>query len=311
MDERSPAERVREELDKIDQVQAELYRRPWDSRSITLLQQLNQRRSELLGLNRPQHTKVVLIIPSRGRPDAALQAAGEALFYAELPNTQVLISVDGPHETDQHHAYLEIAQVLGDNVTVISDPTHRGLVGTLNRRATQTARTQLMKDHRCKLAGRCQRVTHIGFIGDDHRMRTPGWDARLAEAAGEWGIAYGNDLLRGAELPTSVVMSADLIRVLGKMAPSELWHMYCDDYWLALGRQLGRITYLDDVIVEHLHPAAGKAQLDDSYRETNSPEVFSRDATAWAVYCTQTGQLAQDVAAINREIVREPYGGTL
>lgn len=252
-----------------------------------------------------EHTKVKLIIPSRGRPDAALDAAGEALHYAALPNTQVVISVDGPHETGQHHAYLEIPTILGDNAAVVADPTHRGLVGTLNHRSTQIARTQLMKDHRCGRGADCQRVTHVGFMGDDHRVRTHGWDQHLAQAAGPWGVAYGNDLLRGAELPTSVVMSADIIRVLGKMAPAELWHMYCDDYWKALGIELGHLAYLPDVVVEHLHPAAGKAQLDDSYRQTNSPEVFARDAAAWASY-VQGGQLAQDALAIHDAIAREP-----
>lgn len=253
------------------------------------------------------HTKVTLIIPTRERPEAALHAAGEALHHAELPNTQVVISVDGPHETDQHHAYLEIPWVLGSNVEVIADPTHRGLVGTLNRRAVQTARTQLMKDHHCRRGDQCQRTTHIAFMGDDHRVRTHGWDRRLADAAGPWGISYGNDLLRGADLPTAVMMSADLVRVLGKMAPEELWHMYCDDYWAALGRELGHLVYLDDVIIEHMHPAAGKAQVDESYRQTNSPEVYSADAAAWDAYL-RAGLLAQDVLHIGQEIARDPRG---
>lgn len=301
--------RLRAELDELDEMDRALAGRA-DLEATKALLRLAQRRASLLGLNTPPrpHIKLVLIIPSRGRPDAALQAAGEALHYAELPNTLVVISVDGPHDTDQHHAYLEIPGALGDRVNVISDPTHRGLVGTLNRRAVQIARYQLMKDHYCRRGDECQRVTHVGFIGDDHRMRTPGWDRRLADAAGDWGIAYGNDLLRGADLPTAVVMSADLIRVLRKMAPEELWHMYCDDYWMSLGDELGRITYLDDVVIEHLHPSAGKAELDDSYRQTNSPEVFARDADAWLAY-VQGGLLAQDVAAINREIHREPRRG--
>jgi len=255
-----------------------------------------------------QHTKLVLIIPSRHRPDAAMQAAGEALHYAELPNTQVVISVDGTHDTEQHHSYLEIPGILGDAVHVISDPTHRGLVGTLNRRAVQIARTQLMKDHHCRRGDQCQRVTHIGFMGDDHRVRTPGWDRMLALAAGDWGVAYGDDLLQGPRLPTAVVMAADLVRVLQKMAPFELRHMYCDDYWLRLGHGLDRIRYLHDVVIEHMHPSAGKAELDESYRQTNSPESFAVDADAWAAY-ERDGLLVEDIRKVYAEIAREPRRG--
>jgi len=252
-----------------------------------------------------EHIKVTLIIPSRGRPERALLAAGSALEHADNDNTTVLVSVDGPHETGQLQEYMDIAPVLGDRVFINYSPVHRGLVGTLNYRALQIARYQLMKDHHCKLDGRCQRVTHIGFMGDDHRVRTHGWDRELSGAAGDWGVAYGNDLLRGQELPTSVVMSADIIRVLRKMAPEQLWHMYCDDYWKALGGGLGRLAYRSDVVIEHLHPAAGKAQMDDSYRRTNHPDVFSRDATAWGAYI-QGGLLAQDLAALDEAIRREP-----
>ena len=253
------------------------------------------------------HTKVKLIIPSRGRPEAAMHAAASALTNADLPNTQVVISVDGPHDTEQHHAYLQIPGNLGANVEVVSDPVHRGLVGTLNHRSAQVARTQLMKDHSCGRGPDCQRVTHIAFMGDDHRVRSCGWDHWLAKAAGEWGVAYGNDLLRGAELPTAVVMSADIVRVLGKMAPAELWHMYCDDYWAALGRELGSLTYLDDIVIEHMHPSAGKAEVDESYLQTNSPEVYDADAAAWDTYL-RTGLLAQDVMAIRLAIARAPRG---
>lgn len=298
------ADEVKAELARLDELEIVLNSRPIDDKIVEQIRRVIDRRAQLLAVPaRPRHFKVVLIIPSRGRPQAALLAAESALSRADIATTAVWIAVDGAHDTEQHHAYLEIPAALAANVHVHTSPTHRGLVGTLNYRAAQVARTQLMKDHRCDRGDGCQRVTHIGFMGDDHRVRTDGWDRTLAEAAGEWGIAYGNDLLRGAELPTSVMMSADIIRVLGKMCPAELWHMYCDDYWKALGSELGRLAYLPDVVIEHLHPAAGKAQVDESYHQTNNPEVFSRDAAAWDAYI-QGGLLAQDAAAINAEIRR-------
>jgi hypothetical protein len=54
-------------------------------------------------------------------------------------------------------------------------------------------------------------------------------------------------------------------------------HMYLDDYWLALGSALQRITYLPDVVIEHVHPLAGKAKWDLGYTEVNGPAVYEQD----------------------------------
>jgi hypothetical protein len=45
-----------------------------------------------------------------------------------------------------------------------------------------------------------------------------------------------------------------------------------------------RITYLGDVVIEHLHPANGKAKLDQGYEECNSPEQVSSDSAAYYAY---------------------------
>jgi hypothetical protein len=140
---------------------------------------------------------------------------------------------------------------------------------------------------------------HVGFMGDDHRPRTVGWDAKLEAAieAMHGGIAYGNDLLQGANLPTHVVMSTRIVRALGKMAPKELTHLYVDNYWKALGERLQRLSYVPDVVIEHMHPVAGKAEWDDGYRRVNHGEVYANDATAFDRYIAD-GAFEADVAAV-------------
>jgi hypothetical protein len=44
------------------------------------------------------------------------------------------------------------------------------------------------------------------------------------------------------------------------------------------------LTYLEDVIIEHMHPVAGKADWDEGYREVNAQEVYSADALAYNNY---------------------------
>ena len=127
------------------------------------------------------------------------------------------------------------------------------------------------------------RYEAVGFLGDDHRPRTPGWDTRLLAALdGRPGVAYGDDLHQGGRLPTAVVISSAIIRTLGYMVPPGQDHLYLDDFWRQLGLDLGRLEYVPDVIVEHCHPNAGKAPWDDGYERVNSPAQNTADSAAYA-----------------------------
>jgi hypothetical protein len=126
---------------------------------------------------------------------------------------------------------------------------------------------------------------YFAFIGDDHRPRTENWDDKLSDALDEigTGIAYGNDLLQGEGLPTAVAMTADIVQALGGMTPPNMIHLYLDNFWLKLGQDTA-IAYLPEVIIEHLHPIAGKAAWDEGYREVNADDIYSSDARAFEQY---------------------------
>ena len=119
----------------------------------------------------------------------------------------------------------------------------------------------------------------IFFLGDDHLVQTPSWDEYLSKAIAHkgYGLAYGNDLLQKQNLATAVMMSTNIIRAVGYMAPPKLIHLYMDNYWMILGQRLGTLWYFDNVIIEHLHPVAGKTSWDEQYMEANSNEVGNAD----------------------------------
>lgn len=126
----------------------------------------------------------------------------------------------------------------------------------------------------------------IGFMGDDHRPRTVGWDSAYLRNLRELGdgYVYGNDLLMGRELPTQVAISSSIIEVLGFFGPPTFTHLYVDNTWKDMGEGLGRIRYLDDVVVEHMHPSAGKAQEDAGYQSVNSKAMVRRDEKAYRLW---------------------------
>lgn len=135
----------------------------------------------------------------------------------------------------------------------------------------------------------------VGFMGDDHRPRTVGWDRRIAEAldARPLGVAYGNDLIQGKMLPTAVFMDSRIVRTLGWMVYPGMTHLFFDNLWKRLGEELGTLTYLDDVVIEHCHPLAGKAEWDDGYAEVNSDATWDHDQLLYVEWLQQ--HMADDV----------------
>jgi Methyltransferase domain len=210
---------------------------------------------------------LVVIVPSRGRPQAARELI--AAFDATCTTNPILIfavDADDPM-VDEYRSTLAPTGMVDVGVNVTSS---RSMVEALNVVTSVWAVD----------------ANALGFMGDDHRPRTPGWDARYLEALRELGtgIVYGDDLLQGERLPTQCAMTADIVRALGYMAPPALRHMCVDNFWLDLGNSAGCIRYLPDVVVEHLHPLAGKAEVDAGYERVNAPGVIGADVAAYAAF---------------------------
>ncbi|MEV7466130.1 glycosyltransferase family A protein [Streptomyces kronopolitis] len=231
--------------------------------------------------------ELLVIIPTRGRPQAVpaiVDAWNETGATADL---LFAVDTDDPElAAYKKHA----AELKGDHRIRFVFGKRRRLCGTLNQQAIKAAKT----------------YRFLAFMGDDHRPRPAAmpWDARIREClSGGPGIVYGNDLLMGERMPTAVAMTSDIVRTLGCMAPDCLVHLCLDLVWLEWGRGMGRITYLDDMVIEHLHPANGKAEVDAGYEECNSSEQVSADSAAYYNY-RDNGGLDADLAKL-RQLVEE------
>lgn len=182
---------------------------------------------------------IITLVPSRGRPDRAARMVEAYEATAQEPDTEVLVLVDPDDPTlDQytvHHMVL---------------PERMGFTRSLNYAAEQ------MWD----------RYDALGAFGDDVIFRTPGWDTRVKVSLITPGIAYGDDLIHGKKHPSAVWMSSAIARALGWLALPATSHQWADDAWKTLGESTQRLRFLEGVIVEHEHPAVGKADWDDTYQ---------------------------------------------
>lgn len=222
-------------------------------------------------------TGLVVIVPSRGRPAAAVQLA--QAFTSTGATARLVFAVDEDDPT--RFAYAEALTAYAVT-TVHYAPAPSTMVKALNVMAGTYA----------------NEAYAVGFMGDDHRPRTHGWDGAYVEALRGLGtgIVWGDDLLQGARIPTQVAMTADIVRALGHIAPAALTHLYVDNYWKDLGEGAGCIRYLPDVVVEHMHPIAGKADWDAGHKRVNDRSMYEADGAAYAAYAAE--HLAADVAKV-------------
>jgi hypothetical protein len=143
----------------------------------------------------------------------------------------------------------------------------------------------------------------LAFMGDDHFPRTRLWDAQYLEVLKHLvvGFVYGDDLLQGRNIPTQVAMTSNVVKTLGYFTPPCFTHLCCDLAWKDWGEGIDRLVYLPEVIIEHLHPAAGKANTDMGYKIANSEEMVQLDHGAY--YDWRKSDLPREVAAL--KILRE------
>ena len=200
----------------------------------------------------------LVILPTRSRPENAERCINALKEHSVMSDFCIAI------DDDQADLYPRL-----DGVIYEVNPRLR-MNGTLNLVANKYA----------------DKYETIYFLGDDHLVRTPNWDEYLAGAIATkgYGLAYGNDLLQGISLATAVMMSTNIIKAVGYMAPPKLVHLFMDNYWMSLGRKLGTLWYFDKVIIEHLHPVAGKVEWDEQYMEANSTEVSNGDRDEFLRY---------------------------
>jgi hypothetical protein len=227
--------------------------------------------------------ELVVIVPSRGRPHTVAELA-EAFRATCTADTALCIAVD---ETDpaleRYAAEVEEVEDQGGG-TLLMTTRSSTMPEALNAAVRQVLTWP-------------DEPAAVASLGDDHRPRTSGWDrAYLRALAARPGIVYGNDLFQGPNLPTQCAMSTAVVRALGHMAPPVLRHLFVDNYWLALGRAADCISYRPRVVIEHMHPFADKAPMDEGYQRVNRPEVYRADEAAFEAYWAEHRE--REVAAV-------------
>lgn len=190
---------------------------------------------------------VLVIVPSRGRPYNSDEVLNSFLKTRE-GDSRILFALDNDDSTAASYVGGELAARRFDSDSVVS---------ALNSAAIQEY----------------AKYRYIGYIGDDNRFITPGWDVKIINALDDQGggLVYTNDLMDPGALPTVVFMDSRIVRKLGYMAPPPLRSILFDNFWLHLGKGIGKIKYLPDVVIQHISLPPVKAD----------PEGDKKDYDVW------------------------------
>lgn len=199
--------------------------------------------------------RLLVLCPSRGRPGRLKEMLNSFIDTQTCSRIKVFLDNDDPWIEEYH-------QAIGNKCSFTID----------FRKST----TEIMNEA-VKL---CQHHDYYMVTNDDFIFHTKAWDSLLISAIeqrGGVGIAYGNDLLSGIQLPTTSVISGNIIRAIGWIQLPGLKHLYGDNVWRGIGIKAGCLIHHKGVIIEHKHAFKDRSLLDEGYIRVNSKEMYRHD----------------------------------
>lgn len=139
---------------------------------------------------------------------------------------------------------------------------------------------------------------------DDQTYSTRGWDEGFEVAAANVPdgifVAWCDDGINGGRHAAFPCVSRRWYETLGYFVP-EVFSFFFHDTWLFdLGHRIGRLRYLPDVLVKHLHWTHGGVDDETTRRNRNTGQSV-KDRHAWI----KTEQTRAEHAAILKELIAE------
>lgn len=200
--------------------------------------------------------KLLTIVPSRGRNLQHIEFIKN--FQEKSKVSELLIGLDDDDQANYQRQ---------PNVMYEVNPRMR-VIGTTNKLANMYV----------------DQYEYFGFMGDDHRPRTEAWDELLIESIKDkrYGIAYGEDKVKGVMMPTAVILKTEIVKILGYIGPPTQIHLCIDTFWKNLGNALGTLTWNPKIVIEHMHPLRQKAPMDQTYADAHA--LQKQDLKSFAVY---------------------------
>lgn len=119
--------------------------------------------------------------------------------------------------------------------------------------------------------GKIARGDILMFGADDIVFGNSLWDLVVQDEFDKFEdkilLVYGNDGFQNGRIATHGFIHRYWMELVGYVLPPKLASAYTDEWVTDLAIRVGRNKYLPNLMVEHLHPAAGKAPTDETYQK--------------------------------------------
>lgn len=219
--------------------------------------------------------KISICCPTRGRPENVDRLLGSLGRTASIP-PEVILYID---EDDNEY----VDELYSSSVKIIRGP-RQTLSNCWNECAKAATGDILM------------------FAGDDIVFKTKGWDRMVINTfeshPDKYIFVHGDDGHWGKQFGTHGFIHRKWYEAVGYLLPPYFVSDYGDTWLNDMANILGRRLYLN-FVTEHLHPAWGKAEIDQTHRER-----LERGAQADVakVYAEKRPQLLADTEKIRQAI---------
>jgi hypothetical protein len=213
--------------------------------------------------------KLLVICPSRSRPKLCNEMVDSFLKTQKMSTLKLLLDMDDP-------CLDEYISLIGSKVPY-----------TIAQRKPVTN----IINENWKFSSHCFRWFSV--TNDDFIYHTDSWDLKMIgtlKLHGGLGIVYGNDLLQMANMPTTSIISREIPEALGWLQMPLLTHLFGDTVWQLIGSKAQCLHYRADIIIEHRHYFARKADQDDIYKRTNSKEMYDLDTIAYMKWLNENAK---------------------
>jgi len=109
----------------------------------------------------------------------------------------------------------------------------------------------------------------IMYCADDVMFNTKGWDTLVINEFDRYDdkilLVYGKDGFQNEKIATHGFMHRNWIDTIGYVHPPYFGVAYADNWVTDVATKVGRIKYIESLELEHMHPAAGKGEWNQTY----------------------------------------------
>jgi len=146
----------------------------------------------------------------------------------------------------------------------------------------------------------CEEYDYLCFFEDDLRFRTDKWETTVINALdgiGGIGIVYGEDQLNHDRIVGCPFITSNIVKRLGKMVPNSLNFLWADYYWKKLGDGIGRLKYIPEIVIEHLHHSTKKSDPD-----AVSANIDAHGQIDYEIWNTLSSEIEEDINVVKQLI---------